>query len=97
MNNNLIGVPGFAGSTLIKQVPFESLYRSTNISEIQGISFDIVVRAGAPAQKWIANRDPEADRQKIEDQYSRRETIQAARAYAQVEPRTLKSVQGASA
>jgi len=62
----LIGYSGFVGSTLLKQEPFEFLYRSTNVGEIDGKSFDMVVCAGAPAQKWIANREPEADREKIE-------------------------------
>ena len=66
MTNALIGYSGFVGSTLLKQTVFEGLYRSTNIGEIEGKSFDTVVCAGAPAQKWIANREPEADRQKIE-------------------------------
>lgn len=66
MANALIGFSGFVGSTLLKQTPFESLYRSTNISDIEGQSFDTVVCAGAPAQKWIANRESEADRQKID-------------------------------
>ena len=66
MNNALIGFSGFVGSTLLRQVSFESLFRSSNINDINGQSFDRVVCAGAPAQKWIANRDPEADRKKIE-------------------------------
>ena len=66
MSNALVGFSGFVGSTLLKQATFESLYRSTNIGEIAGQQFDTVVCAGAPAQKWIANREPEADRQKIE-------------------------------
>ena len=66
MNRALIGFSGFVGSTLLKQAPFDSLYRSTNIGDIEGQSFDTVVCAGAPAQKWIANREPEADRQKID-------------------------------
>jgi dTDP-4-dehydrorhamnose reductase len=66
MANALIGFSGFVGSTLLKQAPFESLYRSTNICDIEGQSFDTVLCAGAPAQKWIANREPEADRQKID-------------------------------
>ena len=66
-HNALIGYTGFVGSTLLKQANFEYLYRSTNIGEIAGNTFDTVVCAGAPAQKWIANREPEADRQKIED------------------------------
>lgn len=67
MTKALIGYSGFVGSTLLKQEPFESLYRSINIGEIKGRDFDTVVCAGAPAQKWIANREPEADRQKIEE------------------------------
>ena len=38
MKNALIGFSGFVGSTLLKQSSFESLYRSTNISEIAGQS-----------------------------------------------------------
>jgi dTDP-4-dehydrorhamnose reductase len=67
MSNALIGYTGFVGSTLLKQTPFEFLYRSTNIGEIEGKTYDTVVCAGAPAQKWIANKEPEADREKIEE------------------------------
>lgn len=76
MVNALIGFSGFVGSSLLKQTPFESLFRSTNIRDIKGQSFDTVVCAGAPAQKWIANREPEADRQKIEGLISHLKTIQ---------------------
>ena len=66
MDNALIGYTGFVGSTLLKQATFKSLYRSTNINTIEGLSFDTVVCAGAPAQKWIANKDPAVDLAKIE-------------------------------
>lgn len=66
MSNALIGYSGFVGGTLLKQAEFSSVYRSTDISNIAGMSFDTVVCAGAPAQKWIANLDPEQDLQKIE-------------------------------
>lgn len=66
MVNALVGYSGFVGGTLLKQTHFDALYRSTNIGEIEGRSFDSMVCAGAPAQKWIANRDPDADRQKID-------------------------------
>jgi hypothetical protein len=74
-NDCLIGYSGFVGSTLLKQKGFKALYRSTNIGDIEGRSFDTVVCAGAPAQKWIANRDPEADREKISGLMARLETI----------------------
>ncbi|HEY8097161.1 MAG TPA: hypothetical protein VIE65_13845 [Methylobacter sp.] len=76
MANALIGFSGFVGSTLLKQARFESLYRSTNISDIGGHSFDTVVCAGTAAQKWIANREPEADRQKIDVLIAHLKTIQ---------------------
>lgn len=76
MNNALVGFSGFVGSMLLKQASFESLYRSTNICDIEYQSFHTVVCAGAPAQKWIANREPEADRQKIDDLITHLKTIQ---------------------
>ena len=60
MKNALIGFSGFVGSTLLKQASFNTLYRSTTISDIRGGHFDTVVCAAAPAQKWIANREPVA-------------------------------------
>jgi hypothetical protein len=75
MTNALIGFSGFVGSTLLKQARFESQYRSTNIDDIEGGVFEFVVCAGAPAQKWIANREPEADLQKINGLIAHLKTI----------------------
>ncbi|CAB3673393.1 hypothetical protein LMG3458_01220 [Achromobacter deleyi] len=76
MNNALIGFSGFVGSTLRKQADFKELYRSTNIHEIDKGQFDLVVCAGAPAQKWIANKDPADDLKKIEALIGHLKTIQ---------------------
>lgn len=76
MFNSLIGYSGYVGGTLLNQENFTSLYRSTNIGDIDNQSFNTVVCAGAPAQKWIANRNPEADRQKIEELIAHLKTIQ---------------------
>lgn len=75
MSNALIGSTGFVGTTLQKQAHFDSLYRSTNIADIEGRSFETVVCAGAPAQKWIANRDPETDRRNLEDLMAHLEAV----------------------
>ena len=61
MANALIGYSGFVGGTILNQTHFESLYRSTNIAEIQDKNFDVVVCSAAPAQKWIANSKPDED------------------------------------
>lgn len=76
MTAALIGHTGFVGSTLLKQRTFERQYRSANINEIDGQEFEFVACAAAPAQKWIANREPEADRQKIEGLIAHLETVQ---------------------
>lgn len=67
MNDGLIGYSGFVGSTLRRQTGFTGLFRSTNIATIDGQAFDTLVCAGAPAQKWLANRDPDADRRGLDD------------------------------
>ena len=66
MNRALIGYTGFVGSTLLGQTEFNFKYRSTNISDIQGRSFDMVVCAAAPAKKWYANQHPEEDASNID-------------------------------
>lgn len=75
MTDALIGFSGFVGTTLRRQAPFGALFRSTNIDEIECGAFDTVVCAGAPAQKWIANREPEADREKIDGLIDRLKTV----------------------
>jgi nucleoside-diphosphate-sugar epimerase len=58
----LIGYSGFVGGNLDRQASFGERYNSKNIEEIAGRRFDLVVCAGAPAAKWIANRNPAEDR-----------------------------------
>lgn len=79
MADALIGHSGFVGSALLRQRSFDSVYRSTDIDGIRGRSFDLVVCAGAPAQKWIANKDPEGDRRNIERLISCLQTVECNR------------------
>lgn len=71
----LVGYSGFVGSVLLKQGAFVERYRSNNLNNISGRVFDSVVCAAAPAQKWIANRDPLADRQNIESLIAHLKTV----------------------
>jgi dTDP-4-dehydrorhamnose reductase len=77
--NALIGFTGFVGSTLLKQGRFDALYRSTNIDEITDREFDLVVCAGAPGQKWLANKNPDQDRQAIDSLIGRLETVKCSK------------------
>ena len=62
MNDALIGCTGLVGGTLLARRRFAAAYRSTTIDGIAGRTFDRIYCAGAPAEKWKANRDPDADR-----------------------------------
>lgn len=79
MRTALIGSTGFVGSTLRDQTSFDELYNSKNIGEIRGREFDIVICAGAPAAKWIANKNPEADLQNLQTLMHHLESVGADR------------------
>lgn len=58
----LIGYTGFVGSSILSQTDEKFLkFNSSNIQDIRGDSFDYVICAGAPGQKWLANKNPEED------------------------------------
>lgn len=75
----LVGSSGFVGSLLARTEPFSASYRSSNIDQIRGGNFDLVVCAAAPAQKWIANREPLADLRNIEALMGHLESVRARR------------------
>ena len=52
MSSAIIGNTGFVGSNLIRQRHFDAFYNSKNI---ETKSFDLVICAGVPAVKWLAN------------------------------------------
>lgn len=66
LSSALIGATGFVGSNLLRQRTFDATFSSRTIDEIDGRSFDLVVCAGAPAEKWKANAEPDADLGNIE-------------------------------
>jgi nucleoside-diphosphate-sugar epimerase len=61
----LIGSTGFVGGTLARQMSFDDHFNSVNIETMRGRSYDLVVCAGARAEKWKANLHPEEDRRGI--------------------------------
>lgn len=65
MKNALIGNTGFVGGSLSKQYSFNFLYNSKNINQIKNKKFDMVVCAGAPGKKWLANQKPSEDLESI--------------------------------
>ena len=61
----LVGWSGFVGGALLPRVRPVARFRSTDIHELSGAAVDEIVCAGAPAEKWRANADPDADRANI--------------------------------
>jgi hypothetical protein len=61
----LVGYSGFVGGTLCRAKRFDVLINSKNTDEFRNRDFDLVIHAGVPAVKWIANKNPEADRAAI--------------------------------
>ncbi|MCS3731648.1 NAD-dependent epimerase/dehydratase family protein [Bradyrhizobium betae] len=72
----LIGYTGFVGGTLLRARPFDTLINSRNSDEFRNREFDFVVHAGVPAVKWLANKEPAADRAAVE---SIRDTLATVR------------------
>jgi nucleoside-diphosphate-sugar epimerase len=66
MARALIGHTGFVGGTLQRQAPFDAVYNSRNVEDMAGRHFELLVCAGAPGQKWLANKHPATDRIAIE-------------------------------
>jgi nucleoside-diphosphate-sugar epimerase len=77
MTDALIGHTGFVGQSILRSRTFEARFRSTNIHEIRGQTFDLVVCCGAPAEKWRANAEPTADRESIRSLTSALESVRA--------------------
>lgn len=75
----LFGHSGFVGTTLSRQRRFDVGYRANDIAQSRGRDFDLAVCASAPAQKWLANREPEADARAIDGLIAHLKAVRARR------------------
>lgn len=75
----IVGYTGFVGSNLCKEYKFDDLYNSKNISESYGTKPDLLIYSGVPAQKFLANSDPEKDFKCIENAIDNIEKIDPKR------------------
>ena len=67
MKSQLVGYTGFVGSNISEKYKFDGLYNSLNIKEAYGTNPDLLVYSGVPAQKFLANKEPEKDFVIIQD------------------------------
>lgn len=75
----LIGHTGFVGGNLKRQRLFDDLYRSTDIEEIRGKRYGLMVCSGVSAAKWRANKAPEEDRAAVDRLLENLLTVRAER------------------
>ncbi|TAJ92130.1 MAG: NAD(P)-dependent oxidoreductase [Reyranella sp.] len=76
----LIGYTGFVGDTINRSDwPFAARFNSANIETMRGERFDTVVCAGVYAEKWKANRAPDADWSSIQRLIDILDTVSANR------------------
>jgi nucleoside-diphosphate-sugar epimerase len=61
MTKALIGHTGFVGSNIMRSCRFDDLFNSTNIQDLKGKRYELIVCAGAPGAKWKANLEPDKD------------------------------------
>ena len=61
MRAALVGHTGFVGGALARQTAFDACFNSANIEAIAGQTVDLLVCAGARAEKWRINAEPRVD------------------------------------
>jgi hypothetical protein len=61
----LVGYSGLVGSYIRDMFPKAKMFNSSNIHEIRGRSFDLLILSTLPAEKWKANRFPNEDAQVV--------------------------------
>ena len=64
--NCIIGYTGFVGSNLLQFYSFDEYYNSKNFKEIKDKEFDTIFFTAIPAVKWIANKYPKEDEERID-------------------------------
>lgn len=65
--NVLVGYTGFVGSNLYTEGKFDYVFNSKNIEDAYGLKPDLLVYAGVPAEKYLANLYPDKDREDINE------------------------------
>jgi len=77
MSDALVGHTGFVGGNLAAQHRFDAVFSSKTIDGIRGKHFRRLVVSAMPAEMWVANRDPVADRANLERLWANLEQCRA--------------------
>lgn len=79
MNTALVGYTGFVGSNLTRSRTFDYQYNSCNIKDSFGLNPDLLIYSGVRAEKFLANQNPEADKDHIEEAFANIQRIRPKR------------------
>jgi nucleoside-diphosphate-sugar epimerase len=77
MAQALIGHTGFVGGNINAQASFDDTYNTSNITDIDGKEYDLVVSAATYAEMWKINQDPEGDLAQINGLIDHLKTVKA--------------------
>lgn len=75
MKTALVGYTGFVGGNLDRSCAFEGRYNSKNIETAFGTRPELLVYAGLPAAKYLANTDPAGDWAVVEKAFAQIKAI----------------------
>lgn len=75
MKTALVGCTGFVGGNLAAEHSFDGMFHSTDIEQAYGTSPELLVYAGMPAAKYLANKEPEKDWKVAENAFNNIEKI----------------------
>lgn len=63
----IVGYTGFVGSNIIANHTFDGMFNSKNVREAYGKQPDLLVYSGVPAEMFLANQNPEADKARMDE------------------------------
>lgn len=61
----LVGSTGFVGGNLLREMQFDLAVHRTDIEKAYGLHPNLLIYAGLPAAKFLANKAPEQDKQAV--------------------------------
>ena len=76
----IVGYTGFVGSNIIASHTFDGMFNSKNITEAYGKKPNLLVYSGVPAEMFLANQNPQADKARMD---------QAIENIKQIQPKKL--------
>jgi len=79
MADALIGYTGFVGGNLAAKHQFDDVYNTSNINDIDGKEYDLVVSAATYAEMWRINQEPEKDLEQINGLIEHLKNVKAKR------------------